>query len=216
MIENKYKRWYDAIILNAQNRTLIGYCEEHHIIPRSLGGNDAKENLVNLTAKEHFICHWLLMKFTEGNDKMKMSYAFWMMIHATNIHQQNRYKINARTYQNIKESLKEVFVKQHLGRKFSEEHKRKISETRKNRIASGQIVVNADKTKYKIIAEKRRGTKTSEETKKKIGSKHKGKKISEEQKQRLSEFNKGKKVSPETREKIRQTLLMKNAEKRLT
>jgi hypothetical protein len=216
MIDNKYKRWYDNIINNAKVRTLDGYFEKHHIIPRSLGGADTKENLVNLTAKEHFICHWLLIKFTENDEKMKMSYAFWMMIHASNIHQQNRYKLNSRTYQILKESLKDVFVKQHLGKKFSEEHRRKISETRKKRIATGEIVVNADKTKYKLIAEKRRGTKSSEETKKKIGAKHKGKKISDEQKERLSSFNKGKTLSPETREKIRQTLLAKNAEKKLT
>lgn len=44
------------------NLLLNGYCEEHHIHPRCLGGDDAKENLVFLTAAEHFVAHQLLVK----------------------------------------------------------------------------------------------------------------------------------------------------------
>ena len=40
------------------------YCEKHHIIPKSLGGLNAKENLVNLTPREHVIAHRFLEKFT--------------------------------------------------------------------------------------------------------------------------------------------------------
>ena len=36
------------------------YYERHHIIPKWLGGNDSKDNLVLLTAKEHYIAHYLL------------------------------------------------------------------------------------------------------------------------------------------------------------
>ena len=61
--ENKYKKWYDMIIENAQNRQIKGYKERHHIIPKCLGGSNKKENLVDLTAREHFVCHWLLTKF---------------------------------------------------------------------------------------------------------------------------------------------------------
>ncbi len=42
------------------------YYERHHILPKCLGGENDKENLVLLTGKEHFICHKLLVliKFT--------------------------------------------------------------------------------------------------------------------------------------------------------
>ena len=40
------------------------YCERHHIIPKSIGGSNSSYNLVNLTAKEHFIAHRLLEKLT--------------------------------------------------------------------------------------------------------------------------------------------------------
>lgn len=39
------------------------YLETHHILPRSLGGKDTKENLVNLTAREHFLAHLLYEKY---------------------------------------------------------------------------------------------------------------------------------------------------------
>ena len=36
------------------------YYESHHIIPKWMGGSNKKENLVLLTAREHYICHYLL------------------------------------------------------------------------------------------------------------------------------------------------------------
>lgn len=38
------------------------YFEEHHVIPRCLGGSDEDRNLVKLTPEEHFIAHELLVK----------------------------------------------------------------------------------------------------------------------------------------------------------
>ena len=59
-----YNVIYFNIIERAKTRGLIKkslgyYTERHHIIPRCIGGNNNKENLVLLTAKEHFICHYL-------------------------------------------------------------------------------------------------------------------------------------------------------------
>jgi hypothetical protein len=59
--DNKYTKHYNLLIEKAKNRTLPKetYTEKHHIIPRSMGGSNKKENLAHLTAREHFICHWL-------------------------------------------------------------------------------------------------------------------------------------------------------------
>ena len=51
--ESKYRRWHDQIMDRAQPRALDGYCERHHIVPRALGGSDAKSNIVKLTYREH-------------------------------------------------------------------------------------------------------------------------------------------------------------------
>ena len=58
-----YKKIYFNIIRNRQNNPLPldVYGENHHIIPRSFGGNDNPKNLVRLSAREHFIVHLLLV-----------------------------------------------------------------------------------------------------------------------------------------------------------
>ena len=65
-INNKYKKWYDSIVVRAKTRKLECYIERHHILPRCLGGTDDVDNIAELTAREHFICHRLLSKFVIG------------------------------------------------------------------------------------------------------------------------------------------------------
>lgn len=74
-LKNKYTRIYWEIIESAQNRVLTGYTERHHIIPKSMGGGDNPVNLVELTAREHYLVHLLLTKMTVGLDRRNMAYA---------------------------------------------------------------------------------------------------------------------------------------------
>jgi hypothetical protein len=46
------------------------YYENHHIIPKCLGGNNEKNNLVLLTAEEHFNCHYILHKMFPKNNSL--------------------------------------------------------------------------------------------------------------------------------------------------
>jgi hypothetical protein len=66
-IKNKYYNWYYGIIQNAKSQQRVKattqYYEKHHILPQSLGGDNKKDNLVLLSAREHFICHYLLCKY---------------------------------------------------------------------------------------------------------------------------------------------------------
>jgi hypothetical protein len=202
-LQNKYSKYYYNIINNAKSRNISKniYTEKHHIIPKSLGGNNLKNNLVRLTAREHFICHWLLTKMTTENNRNKMLASLWMMSNIKNEHQQ-RYIVNSKIYEAIKIKAAKEFSKNLTGRKLSEETKRKISQTRKEKIKSGEIKVNENKEKYKQIAEKRKGKSHNEQTKKKIGDAHRGKTISTEQKEHLSKLNAGKSVTKETKTKI--------------
>jgi ssDNA-binding Zn-finger/Zn-ribbon topoisomerase 1 len=62
-----YQRIYNLLVEKAQNRTTLdGYKESHHIIPRGLGGSNDSSNLVDFTAREHFIAHLLLAKIYGG------------------------------------------------------------------------------------------------------------------------------------------------------
>lgn len=84
-----YNRIYTSIVFRAKaeeaDRKLDkqngGYYERHHIIPRSLGGSNESTNLAYLTAREHFICHWLLVKMYPANSDAynKMLFALWRM-----------------------------------------------------------------------------------------------------------------------------------------
>lgn len=73
--------------------------ERHHIIPQSLGGGNDKSNLVYLSCREHFLCHWLLVKMTEGEYYHKMVYAL-MGMRAENKQQERYHTIfTARVYE---------------------------------------------------------------------------------------------------------------------
>jgi hypothetical protein len=76
-LENKYHKWYFVII--SQGDDYDDYVEKHHILPKSLGGLNKKTNLIRVKARKHFILHWLLTKFTEGQEYYKMLHAFSMM-----------------------------------------------------------------------------------------------------------------------------------------
>lgn len=58
-----YNKIYKQLIDKRKaNPVTNGYKENHHILPKSLGGDNYKENLVLLTGREHWIAHLLLHK----------------------------------------------------------------------------------------------------------------------------------------------------------
>jgi hypothetical protein len=152
-IQNKYKVWHDNIIANGKKRKLIGYKEVHHILPKSLGGSNDKSNLVELTAREHFLVHLLLCKFTKGQAKRSMLYAFKCMCYYKK--DGRDYKINSRIAQKLRSELKfskkhlDNLRKSHLGIRPSKETRLKMSKIHKG-------------NKYCL------GKKTSKETKQKL------------------------------------------------
>ena len=101
----KYLNWYNNIIKNRQENPLLnGYREKHHILPRSLGGTNNKENLIYLTAKEHFICHMLLIEIyrKEKIAYRKMLSALMMM------KSRDTEYMNSRLYEKYKKEFSEV------------------------------------------------------------------------------------------------------------
>lgn len=90
-----YRQHYNKLITRANNRTLNGYGEWHHIQPKCLGGSDAKKNLAFLTAREHFVAHQLLVKMYPRESKL--IYAVRMMTFNS-----NGERINNRMYEWLK------------------------------------------------------------------------------------------------------------------
>lgn len=151
-LPNKYTKWYIRLISNC--KTIDGYTERHHIVPKSFNTlidieniNDS-ENLVNLTAREHFIAHRLLTKMFSGKFKQKMSYAIHRLAYSNNGQKDETY-VSSRHYelirkqhsQNLSGSGNPMFGKFHTPdtkeklsemaklRKVSNETKRKMSES---------------------------------------------------------------------------------------
>ena len=123
-----YKKIYDQIIENAKIRQLTGYKEKHHIIPRCIGGLDTKDNLVELTAREHFVCHQLLCEIYTDNKKLK--YALWAMSNQNSSKQQRVYSISSRLYESLRKEIAEFNRINSTGRKHKPESIQSMIEKR--------------------------------------------------------------------------------------
>jgi len=124
---------YNKLVEKAKNRILPKeiYTEKHHIIPKCLGGNNSKDNIVKLLPKEHYIAHLLL--FNEYPTNQKLAYAFWMMCNG-NKPDKRTYRISGKIYEEIKISFINILKEREptfKGKKHSDEAKNKISLSKK-------------------------------------------------------------------------------------
>ena len=62
-----YTLIYNRLMERARTRSIEGYTEKHHVVPRCMGGSDDKFNLVRLTPEEHYLAHQLLVKMYPDN-----------------------------------------------------------------------------------------------------------------------------------------------------
>lgn len=115
-----YLQIYEDLILKAksENRKKLKrthknyiYYENHHIIPKCLGGDNSKKNLVLLTAKEHFIAHKLLVEILP--EEKGLIYALWLMsnVKISDI----KYRVGSREYQRIRKLNSENVSKNQNG-----------------------------------------------------------------------------------------------------
>ena len=177
--------------------------ERHHIIPQSLGGSNDKDNLVYLSCREHFLCHWLLLKITEGENQHKMRYAL-MGMRAENEHQERyhtaltariyeKYRIEHAEYHSKLMKSKNLVPWNKGGVQITDEHRKNLRIAAKNRAKpSAQSIAKRVATVT--------GSKRSEETRLKMSLAAKGKSkgpMSEQQKQARSITMTGKKKTKE-------------------
>jgi len=142
-----YKKHYGLLCERGQVRVLENtYTEVHHIIPRCLGGSNDKENLTTLTAREHFIAHWLLSRVYPQDRKIQL--AFKMMC---DVQYGRRYTPSSRTVAEARKKVAELNSKHQTGKSRAE-----ILGVEK----AQEVLAKISKTKT--------GSKASEETRKKI------------------------------------------------
>lgn len=94
-----YQKIYNQIIERRRNNPTDGYTENHHILPSSFGGSDEKSNRIDLSAREHFLCHWMLIRIHKtGPNHYKAIHAFMMMAVTSKNHQ----RITSRVFERYK------------------------------------------------------------------------------------------------------------------
>ena len=122
-----YLKLYEDFINQRKFRIVwAAYIERHHIVPKSLGGNDDDDNIVLLSAGEHLIAHFYLWKIHSNNGKM--NFAFMMMCNS-----RKRFVDDAllEEYATEYQKSREEFILKQIGRIIPEETRRKISESNK-------------------------------------------------------------------------------------
>jgi len=206
-----------------RNLSLDEQYEVHHIIPKSMGGEDISSNKIKLSLREHYIAHLILSKCGYPS----MVYAFSFMLSS------NKYgkRLTSREYSNLKKEIllllsnamkgennptfKNPLVGEKngmFGKHLSEETKEKI---RKASIGKKRKAHTKEQNqrmsefwkgkKYEDVM----GVEKAKEVKEKMSRDRKGRKKSEEHKRKLSISNKGKHFreyqprSEEYKEKIR-------------
>lgn len=223
-----YKKIHDQIILMAKNRGAIsGYFERHHVKPKSMGGNDAKSNIVKLTAREHYLVHWLLFKIYRTKE---MCFAWYRMTHCKN--GVDRY--TSKTFEYAKKHRAIQVSKIFSGRKLSADHVSKLSGAKKGKTygeigrgcspLKGRELSDSHKTNLGISG---KGRRHSEETREKMRSakigenNHRfGKIVSEETKKKLSEsikaYRKNSPMTDETKKKLSEAMKKAKAKKQIS
>lgn len=69
-----YKNLIDKAILEQRCKSTEIYYENHHIIPKHMGGDNSKDNLVLLTFREHILAHYILWRIY-GREGDKLMYS---------------------------------------------------------------------------------------------------------------------------------------------
>lgn len=73
-----YKKLYDKLMeFRLNNPPQNVYTETHHITPVCMGGSDGQDNLVRLTAREHYLAHAFLFKHYKTS---KLAHAWFSML----------------------------------------------------------------------------------------------------------------------------------------
>jgi hypothetical protein len=242
-----YQKIYDSIINNAKslNRKKGDdvYYESHHILPKCMGGGNEKENLVLLTAREHYVCHKILFWIYPHNNKLTLAYCSMTYIMRDKL----KIKLTSREYEEIKTAYslyftgenhpmynkhhntetKEIMRQKKIGKKQSLEHiEKKSGKNNYNYGKTGEKSPNYGKnlpqsTKDKIGESKKREN-LSPETIKKLSDSHSGenhpmfgKKHKPESIEKMRDKKLGKKLSPESIAKREATRKLLREERRM-
>jgi hypothetical protein len=225
-----HKLVYDNLISKAklENRSKGGeiYYEAHHIIPKCMGGEGKESqwkyhpNVVLLTAREHFICHKLLIEIYPKNHSL--IWALHRMMFSKKGNVDRDYVPSSRDYENFRIIFSNTVKEQQTGVPKSSSHRVNLSLSKTGTKMPESFVLNLreimkgeNNPNYgnkwtnemkKESSEKRKGIPNkvvwTEEMREESSKKRKGiYNGTEESKKKISETLTGRKDSDETKKK---------------
>jgi hypothetical protein len=174
-----YKKIYDNLMVDRMSKKIErlslkkngDYFEGHHIIPKSKGGDGNSnrpknnKNIVLLTAREHFLSHWLLWRIYQDKST---AMAFHKML---SCNKNQKRIICSRGY----EEARIAFRTYNLGNQNSKGKTRIVSEEQKKKhsqIMKGRMIGDLNPSKRddvrKKISDKLKGVKKSETHREKL------------------------------------------------
>jgi hypothetical protein len=132
-----YLKHYESLIAKAKRRkSMKGYYEIHHILPKSLGGLSTPDNLIKLSAREHFVAHWLLHRAYPNNSGLALAFK---MMSTTSTKDQQRYTPSSRVVAEAMEAGKKAIKQKLTGVPKSADHVHKVSSANKGKKRSLEV-----------------------------------------------------------------------------
>lgn len=175
-----YQWHYDKLIETRKQRKRVKgqYYENHHIIMRSMSGDNSEQNLVHLTAREHFLAHWLLWRIHRNRSS---AFAFFTMRRTCKYQER---VFSSRGYQEAMEAVSKMMSEMRRGKVLTLEQKAAWCSGRPQTKASIEKMVSTRKANgsYNFTSEHR----------KKISNASKNRIISDKTREKLSASHKGK------------------------
>jgi len=143
-----YLNKYNLLIDSAQTRNWTKksapcYTERHHILPLCLGGTNVTNNLIVLTAREHYEAHRLLA--LHHTDNKQLWSAWWCMANT-----RSGIKIDSAEYAMLKEVFSQHQRELKTGVPLSDKHKQNISNGSRGQPSPLRGRKLSDATKHKI------------------------------------------------------------------
>lgn len=173
-----------------------------------MGGTNDDSNIIKLSAREHFVCHKLLVKITTGQDKIKLNFALTRFLHLPKRQQPHHsYIITSKQFELSRIACAESARLNQTGRKKSVAERERIgnlfrgkpkSIQQKLKMSVAALTMDKDKRQRQKDSTKIKTTKTIEKMRAsalardpihnlKIGLGHRGKPKSKESIERLKD-----------------------------